>query len=126
MDSPGCKTSECLAFNKDILMRVPLGPIQNEVGASSSLASVNGSATLSHGAFVFSIIFFAGAYPTFESLSVQELVCPWSTMLCALSSGTMVAFNEGILFSTFDLNMTDSARTLRVTVELENMNRAAE
>lgn len=42
-------------------MRVPLGPIQNEVGASSSLVSLVEAEMLSHGAFVFRIIFLAGA-----------------------------------------------------------------
>ena len=100
-------------------MRVPLGPRQNEVGASSSLALIDVSAMLSQGAFVFSIMFFAGAYPTFEILSFQELVCPWSTMLCALPSGEIATFNNGIFCSTFDLNTTDSARTLLTTLEIE-------
>ncbi len=92
--------------------------MQNEVGASSSFASTV-LAMLSHGALIFNNIFFAGALPTFESSSFQQLFCPWSSMLGELLSGVTVTFKKGILLSIFDLNNTDSARTLTANKELE-------
>ncbi len=47
-------------------------------------------------------------------------------MLGALLFGEMVTFKYGNFFSTFDLNKTDSARTLSLKSELENVKQKSE